>query len=90
MEVLIGGEASFLDAVEAQAVGDPADTPDPPGEAADCECLCACVCAGAQLVVAPTAVPPPAGVDAAEAPAEEECPISDLHTPRPPHRPPLA
>lgn len=89
VEVLIGGEVPLVDAAAAQVVGDAAASPESSGDADDCECLCACLCAGAQLVVAPAAVPEPAFREITEAPTAEVHRSATLPSPRPPHRPPL-
>lgn len=89
VEVMIGGEPPLVDATAAQVAGDAAD-PEPSGDADDCECLCACLCAGAQLVVAPATVPPPAGIDGVDPPVAHVRRSATLPSPRPPHRPPLA
>lgn len=89
VEVVIGGEARFIDAAAAQTVDDTADSPESPGDTEDCECLCACLCAGAQLVVAPAAVAGPLNIEVAEARVVEARRSPTLPSPRPPHRPPL-
>lgn len=93
VEVLFGLESS-LSATDVHlvawesgsgAVSEPSD-----GDHEDCACLCACLCAGAQLVVATSAAPPPGIHDVREPFATRNHRSPTSPSPRPPHRPPLA